>query len=276
MNSFKVLLVGDIYAKPGRKALKTYLPKLVSKYSPVAVIVNAENAAHGYGLRPNMVKDFLNIGADVLTTGNHIWDHKDIVGTISEEKKLLRPANYPDCQPGKGVIDISITVSGNEIIIRVINLAGRIGMNDADCPFIAADNLIGKGTPKEQQLSAIIIDFHAEATSEKAALAHYLDGRCTAVVGTHTHVPTADNRVFPKGTAFMSDLGMTGNYDSVIGMKSEHAIKRFLGIVPRTRSEPADGEGILCGALLNISMESGLCLSIDPVRMGQSLEELLP
>jgi len=232
----KILFIGDIFGQPGRRIVKEALPALLEEFSPDLVLANGENAAAGFGITPPLVEELLDTGIAVLTSGNHIWDKKEILPYLREhaDGRLLRPANYPAGAPGHGMY-LGKTRSGMEY--AVLNLQGRVFMPAIDCPFRTADSLLAE---IPDQVRIRIADMHAEATSEKLAMGWYLDGRVTAVLGTHTHVPTADETVLPGGTAYITDLGMTGPYDSVIGIEKESIIKKFLDQLP-ARFEVAKG-----------------------------------
>lgn len=256
----KVLFVGDIVGKPGRKALKQGLPGLVNKLKIDFVIANVENAAGGFGVTASVGEEILSFGVDVLTSGNHIWDKKEAVTYIPKESRLLRPANYPDDVPGAG--SIVMTASSGEKV-AVLNLSGRVFMNTLDCPFKVAKRELAV---LKEQTPIIIIDFHAEATSEKAAIAWYLDGEVSAVLGTHTHVQTADEQILPKGTAFITDAGMTGPVNSIIGVERQQVISRFLTSIP-ARFHTAKGESILSCVVLDINPKTGKSTSIQRLQM---------
>jgi metallophosphoesterase (TIGR00282 family) len=218
----KLLFVGDVIGKPGRRAVQNLLPRLVDHHRADYVVVNVENSAGGFGVTPDVLKELEDLPIDVFTTGNHVWDKKEGVELLDRHPKLLRPANYPDGNPGKG-LHVGETPAG--IPVAVMNLEGMVFMSNLDSPFHKADKLLAGLDPK---VKVILVDFHAEATSEKQAMGFYLDGRVSAVLGTHTHVPTADERVLPGGTALQTDAGMTGPYESVIGMRADKVLKRFL------------------------------------------------
>ncbi|HUU12882.1 MAG TPA: TIGR00282 family metallophosphoesterase [Terriglobia bacterium] len=258
--SLKILFIGDVFGKPGRRITKEVLPGLVEEYSPDLILANGENAAAGFGITPALVEELLDLGIAVLTSGNHIWDKKEIVPYFTEhaDGRLLRPANYPATAPGHGLY-IGRTRAGLDY--AVMNLQGRVFMPTIDCPFRTADALLEK-IPANVKLR--IVDMHAEATSEKQALGWYLDGRVTAVVGTHTHIPTADETVLPQGTAYVTDLGMTGPYDSVIGIEKESIIKKFLDQIP-ARFEVAKGDVRFCAVLIDADPESGRALGIKRI-----------
>lgn len=240
-----VLVLGDIYGRPGRKIVSQFLPDLVKQYKPVLVVANGENAAGGFGLTRNVAEELFALGIDVLTSGNHIWDQKEMYHYISEEPRILRPANYPPQVPGASVY----LHRCSDAVIAVVNLIGRVFMGDFDCPFRTADQILAD-LPAE--VTHVIVDFHGEATSEKIALALYLDGRISALVGTHTHVPTADEQILPKGTAFITDLDMCGPIHSVLGVDPEIVIDKFLTQLP-TRFSVAKGPAYLSGVVISLS-----------------------
>jgi len=254
-----ILFIADIVGSPGRKALKAVLPKLRDKYAPALVIANGENTAGGFGIIPAIAEELLDMGVDILTSGNHIWDKKEITDYISKTDTLLRPANYPPGVPGYGS---AVLTAHNGVKVGVINLMGRVFMLPIDCPFRAADYEVERLTA--QGARVIIIDFHAEATSEKGALANYLDGKVAAVIGTHTHVQTADERILPKGTAFISDAGMTGPYDSIIGVTVEAAVDKFLYQTPK-RFDTAKGPAVVQGVVVTVDPETGLATGMERV-----------
>ncbi len=259
-STVKTLFIGDIFGHPGRRIVKEALPGLFEEYSPDLVLANAENAAGGFGITPPLVDELLDLGISVLTSGNHIWDRKETIPYLEERKngRLLRPANYPPQAPGHGLL-VAETRAG--LGYAVFNLQGRVFMPSIECPFRTADALLGQ-IPAGVKLR--FVDMHAEATSEKLAMGWYLDGRVTAVVGTHTHVPTADETVLPKGTAYITDLGMTGPYDSVIGVEKEAVIQKFLKQIP-ARLEAAKGDVRLCAALIEADPETGRAVSIQRI-----------
>ena len=256
----KVLVIGDIVGEPGRRAVAKHLPKLVVQQSVDLVIGNGENAAGGFGITPELAGELYDLGISVITTGNHAWDKKEIIGFIRQEPRLFRPANYPDGVPGRGSIVVE-TPAGERL--AVLHLMGRVYMPTLDCPFQVARRELAR---LKQETSAIIVDMHAEVTSEKMAMGHFLDGEVTAVVGTHTHVQTADEQILPKGTAYITDIGMTGPVDSVIGVKKELAIEKFLTQMPR-RFEVASGPALLCAVLIELDGRLGKAVSIQRIRM---------
>jgi metallophosphoesterase (TIGR00282 family) len=255
----KILFIGDIVGSPGRNAVRGLLPRIKEREKIDFVIANAENAAGGSGLTPKLTEELLSYGVDVLTSGDHIWKRKEIVEIINEEDRLLRPANYPEGVPGKGWGIYSLK---GKLKIGVVNLVGRIFMESLECPF-----RVGRGIVEEikSETPIILVDIHAEATSEKIALAWYFDGIISALLGTHTHVPTADERIYPKGTAFISDVGMTGPHDSVIGRKVEQILTRFITQLP-TRFEMAEENVQLNGAIVTINDKTGKAEDIRRIR----------
>jgi metallophosphoesterase (TIGR00282 family) len=256
----RILFIGDIFGQPGRRIVKEILPLLREELRPDLVLANAENAAAGFGITPTLVEELLDLDIAVLTSGNHIWDKKEIYPYLRDQVngRLLRPANYPPGAPGRGLF-VGSTPAG--IGYAVINLQGRVFMPAIDCPFRKADEIF-RSVPGDVKIR--IVDFHAEATSEKQALGWYLDGRVTAVLGTHTHVPTADETVLTQGTAYLTDLGMTGPYESIIGMDRQSVIQKFLDQLP-ARFEVAKGDVRLSAVLLEADPETGRALSIQRV-----------
>ncbi len=255
-----ILFIGDIFGQPGRRIVKEKLPPLVEEYSPDLVLANGENAAAGFGITPALVEELLDLGIAVLTSGNHIWDRKEILPYLKEHQdgRLLRPANYPAQAPGHGLY---VSEDRAKFGYAVLNLQGRVFMPSIECPFRTADALLEQIPPR---IKLRFVDMHAEATSEKLAMGWYLDGRVTAVLGTHTHVPTADEAVLPQGTAYITDLGMTGPYDSIIGVAKQDVIQKFLNQIP-TRFEVASGDVRLCAALIKADPETGRALSIERI-----------
>lgn len=250
-----ILFLGDVVGKPGRKAVRTLLPRLIHREEASLVIANCENASGGTGARPESARELLDAGVDLLTSGNHIWRHKEIIPFIVQEQRLLRPANYPPATPGMGWTVLT-TAAG--VSVAVINLIGRVFMSGADCPFQTVERILGE-LPTGTRL--ILVDMHAEATSEKGAMGWFLDGRVTAVLGTHTHVQTADERLLPRGTAFISDVGMCGPVDSVIGVKPHLATQRFQTQMP-TRFEPATGRAAVQGVVVSADPATGRATGI--------------
>ncbi|MBW8348944.1 TIGR00282 family metallophosphoesterase [Bacillus sp. IITD106] len=253
-----ILFVGDVVGSPGREMIKEYLPLLKRKYRPHVTIVNGENAAGGRGITEQIYKQFLEAGANVVTLGNHAWDNKGIFEFIDTAKYLVRPANFPENTPGKGLIFIRL----NSIEVAVINLQGRTFMPPLDCPFKKAEELIALA---KKRTNIIFVDFHAEATSEKQAMGWYLDGKVSAVIGTHTHIQTADNRILPNGTAYLTDVGMTGPYDGILGMEKEAVIKKFITALPARFEVPKSGRKQLSACMINIDDQSGKALNIKTI-----------
>jgi metallophosphoesterase (TIGR00282 family) len=253
-----ILFIGDIVGKPGRQAVSRQLHRLVDRYRVDLVIANGENAAGGFGITAETARELFDCGVHLLTTGNHVWDKKDSHGYVDQELRILRPANYPEGTPGRGSTIIK-TPGGTKI--GVLNIEGRIFMNNLECPFRAADRAIDA---LKSETPIIFVDFHAEATSEKSAMGWYLDGRVSAVVGTHTHVQTADERLLPDGTAYLTDAGMTGAFDSVIGVRKDEPIQKFLSHLP-TKFEVAKKNIRLNGVVVQIDDLTGKALSIERI-----------
>ena len=256
----KVLFIGDIFGEPGRRALARAVPRLVAQRQIDIVIGNGENAAGGFGITPELAEELFDLGLAVITTGNHAWDKKEILDYFPREPRLLRPANYPSGVPGNG--SVVVESAGGEQL-GVLQLMGRAYMPTLDCPFQVAKKELAA---LKKRTVAVIVDMHAEATSEKMAMGHYLDGEVVAVVGTHTHVQTADDQILPKGTAYVTDIGMTGPLHSVIGVKKELAIEKFLTGMPR-RFEVASGPSVFCAVLLELDARLGKALSIERIRI---------
>jgi hypothetical protein len=268
----RILFIGDIMGRTGRDGLKKHLPTLKEKLSPDVIIVNGENAAHGIGISEKICKEFYELGVDVITTGNHVWDQREIMVYIDKDPKLLRPINFPGNTPGNGSYMFDLQ-DGRSIL--VINAMARLFMDPMEDPFKVVMDLVTEH-PMGSKCDAIFLDFHGEATSEKMAIAHYLDGKVSGVVGTHTHIPTADAQVLPGRTAFQTDAGMTGDYDSVIGVRKDISIHRFTRKIPGERMVPADGAATLCGTFIETDDNSGLARNVAPVRIGGRLHEEIP
>jgi metallophosphoesterase (TIGR00282 family) len=251
----KILFVADVIGSPGRKVAKGLLPLVRGETGADAVVLNGENSAGGFGITPEIVTEFLALAVDVITTGNHVWDKREILPLLDKEPRLLRPANYPPGNPGRGVTVVQV----GDLRLAVLNIQGRIFMPPIDDPFRAADEIISS---LAKESDCIVVDFHAEATSEKQAMAWYLDGRVAAVVGTHTHVQTADERILPGGTACITDLGLTGSLGGVIGMKTEISLQRQILQSKGERMQPADTELHLQGALVEVDVTQGRAISI--------------
>lgn len=252
----RLLFVGDVVGKVGRRVLKQLLPKLLAELSPDFVVVNVENAAGGFGLTADVWSELASLPVDVFTSGNHIWDKKETAGILDREPRLLRPANYPDGNPGRGLCVVPARKNG--VPVAVLNLQGLTFMTPMESPFRTADRLLATLAP---EVKVILVDMHAEATSEKQAVGWYLDGRVSVVVGTHTHVPTADERILPQGTAYLTDVGMTGPYEGIIGFKPKEVLERFLYATPRAL-EPATQGGALAAVLVEVDPLTGKARSI--------------
>jgi metallophosphoesterase (TIGR00282 family) len=268
----RILFIGDIVGRSGRAILLERMPKLVAEWKLDLVIVNGENAAGGFGITESIYNDMIDAGADAVTLGNHAWDQREALVFIERAPRLVRPLNYPPGTPGRGAAMID-TRGGARVL--VMNVMGRIFMDALDDPFAAVDRELA-ACPLKSGADAIVIDMHCEATSEKQAMGYLADGRASLVVGTHTHVPTADHRILPGGTAFMSDVGMTGDYESVIGMAKDEPLGRFLRRIPQGKFEPANGPATLCGVAVETDDASGLAQRVAPLRLGGKLEEVRP
>jgi metallophosphoesterase (TIGR00282 family) len=268
----RLLFLGDVVGRPGRVAIQTLLPELRTRWALDCVIVNGENAAGGFGITETICEELLAAGADVITLGNHSFDQRDALVFIERQPRLLRPINMPQGTPGRGATVVP-TPTGEMVL--VINAMGRLFMDPLDDPFAAVDRALEQ-CPLGTGCDAAVLDFHAEATSEKQAMGAYLDGRLSFVVGTHTHVPTADVRIQPQGTAYQSDAGMCGDYDSILGMTKEEPVRRFLQKTPGARLEAASGAGTLNGLAVDTDPSTGLARAARAVRIGPHLEESRP
>lgn len=268
----RLLFLGDVVGRPGRTAITDRLPDLRARWALDCVVVNAENAAGGFGITEAICEELFGAGADVLTLGNHSFDQREALVFIERQDRLLRPANYPPGTPGRGATLVE-TQRGDRIL--VVSVMGRLFMDALDDPFAAAERALSD-CPLGQTADAVIIDMHAEATSEKQAMGVFCDGRASLVVGTHTHVPTADHRIMPGGTAYMSDAGMCGDYDSVLGMAKEEPLRRFLQKTPGARLEASNGPGTLSGVAVETDPRTGLALRVAAVRIGPHLDETRP
>jgi len=256
----KILYIGDIMGEPGRRAVGRMVPRVVSQRQVDVVIGNGENVAGGFGITPELAEELFEMGLSVITTGNHAWDKKEILDYFPHEPRLLRPANYPAGVPGNGSYVVE-TPGGEKL--AVLQLMGRAYMPTLDCPFQVAKREVAK---LKREAVAVLVDMHAEATSEKMAMGHYLDGDVVAVVGTHTHVQTADEQILPKGTAYLTDIGMTGPLHGVIGVKKELAIEKFLTGMPK-RFEVASGPTVFCAVLIEVDAQLGKAISIERIRV---------
>mgnify|MGYP001800497401 CR=1 FL=1 len=269
----RLLFVGDMVGRAGREIVFDRLPGLIENLKLDLVVVNGENSAGGFGITREILHQTLDAGADVVTTGNHVWDQREALTFAPEEPAFIRPANYPEGTPGRGS---NVFIARNGARVLVSNIMGRVFMHpDLDDPFECAERIL-TACPLGEQADAVLLDFHAEATSEKMCFGHFVDGRASLVVGTHTHVPTADHQILPQGTGYMSDAGMCGDYNSSLGMDVEEPLNRFVSKVPKGRFEPALGPATLCGVGVEISDRTGLAEAIAPLRVGVRLEETIP
>jgi len=268
----RILYCGDVMGRSGRDIVTTELPKLRERLKLDFVLVNGENAAGGFGITPDICRLFYQTGADTILLGNHSWDQREIVGYIDSDAKLLRPLNYPKGTPGRGLAVFTLADARK---VLVIQLMGRLFMDALDCPFQALDDGLA-AYRLGGNVQAIIVDIHAEATSEKMAIGHVADGRVSLVAGTHTHVPTADAQILPGGTAYVTDVGMCGDYDSVIGIKKEIPIQRFRRKMPGERFAPAEGPATLCAIYVETDDRTGKAKRIAPLRLGGRLAETWP
>lgn len=268
----RILFCGDIVGRSGRDAVAKHLPEISKKLNIDFIIINAENASHGFGVTKTICEDLYKIGIDVITTGNHIWDKKEIISYIDQDKRLLRPINYPVTAPGRGYTIIP-NRHGKDVL--VINAQARLFMDTLDDPFAAVDAVLKK-YPLGKSIGAIVLDFHGEATSEKMAMGHFCDGRVSLVVGTHTHIPTADLQILPGGTAYQTDAGMCGDYDSVVGMEKAVPLFKFTRKMPTDRMQPAQGLGTICGVFVETDDATGLAKTIHPICLGARLKNTWP
>jgi len=268
----RFLFLGDVVGRSGRKVVLDTLPRLREAWRLDFVVINGENSAGGFGITEQITQDLLDAGADCVTLGNHAFDQREALVFIARQPRLVRPLNFPKGTPGAGAALIS---ARNGAQVLVINAMGRVFMTELDCPFRAIDAEL-MACPLKQGADAIFIDFHAEATSEKQALAVFLDSRVSAIAGTHTHSPTADERILPGGTAYISDAGMCGDYQSVLGMDAEEPVQRFLSRIPKERFKPAEGAATLCGLAVEIDDATGLAVRTKALRMGGVLSQSTP
>jgi 2',3'-cyclic-nucleotide 2'-phosphodiesterase len=269
----RILFLGDMVGRTGRTAVWERLPGLISDLRLDFVIVNGENAAGGFGITEEIFRNTLDAGADVVTTGNHVWDQREALTFAPREDRFLRPANFPEGTPGRGS---GVYTARNGARVLVSNIMGRVFMHpELDDPFKAAEHELAQ-CPLGDAADAVVIDFHAEATSEKMCFGHFVDGRASAVIGTHTHQPTADHQILNGGTGYISDAGMCGDYDSSLGMEKEEPLNRFLSKVAKSRFEAATGPATICGVGLDVSDRTGLTERIAPLRLGPRLEETVP
>jgi 2',3'-cyclic-nucleotide 2'-phosphodiesterase len=268
----RILFLGDVVGRSGRVAVIETLPGLRERYRLDFVVVNGENAAGGFGITEAILIELLDAGADVVTTGNHAFDQREALVFIERQERLLRPLNFPPGTPGKGA---GLFKAKNGADVLVINAQGRVFMADLDDPFRAVEREL-EACGLKTRADAILIDFHAEATSEKEAMGHFVDGRISALIGTHTHVPTADEQILVNGTAYISDAGMCGDFDSVLGMDKEEPLQRFLTKIPTGRFAPSLGEATLCGVAIDVDDQTGLARAIAPLRLGGRLSRSEP
>lgn len=269
----RIAVFGDVMGRSGRTLLTERLPGLRRRFSLDFIVVNAENAAGGFGVTSRIVEDLFEAGADVLTTGNHAFDQRDDLAIFDCEPRLLRPANFPKSNPGRGSV---MAQDGEGRNVLVIHAQGQRAMPQSiDDPALAVDRELD-GVTLGREADAVIVDFHAEATSEKYSMGHYLDGRVSLVVGTHTHVPTADDQILSGGTGYITDLGMCGDYDSVIGMEKTEPLHRFVSKMSGGRFSPASGEATLCGVFIETDPKTGLAATISPIRIGGRLRQVTP
>ena len=268
----RILFIGDVVGRSGRTVVYERLPKLVQKWRLDLVVVNGENAAGGFGITETIYQELVEAGADAITLGNHAWDQREAMVFIERASRLVRPVNYPKGTPGRGAALIEAKNGGR---VLIINAMGRIFMDPLDDPFAAVERELA-ACPLKTGADAIIVDFHAEATSEKQSMGHFLDGKASLVVGTHTHVPTADHQILSNGTAFISDVGMTGDYDSVIGMDKEEPMGRFVRRISTSKFEAALGPATLCALAVETNDATGRATRVSAVRLGGRLEEAQP
>lgn len=268
----RILFVGDVVGRSGRDAIMEHLPKVIADWKLDLTVVNGENSAGGFGITEAIYNDFIDAGADAVTLGNHSWNQKEALVFIERAPRLVRPINYMPGTPGRGAALVD-TKTGKRAL--VINALGRLFMEPVDDPFAMIDREL-EACPLRQAVDAIVVDFHCEATSEKQGAGHFCDGRASLVVGTHTHIPTSDHQILPGGTAYMTDAGMTGDYDSIIGMKKEEPLRRFTTGIPSARFEPAEGIATMSGIAVETDDATGLAVRVAPVRIGGRLEPAVP
>lgn len=268
----RILFLGDVVGRAGRDAVSDRLPGLITELKLDFVVVNGENASHGRGLTEGHYQALRDAGADVVTLGDHAWDQRETMSYIAREAELVRPINFAQGTPGRGAM---LAEGRNGHRVLVVQGLGRVFMNPIDDPFLAIEKAVAD-CPLGEVADAIIVDFHAEATSEMQGMGHFLDGRVSLVVGTHTHIPTSDHRILKGGTGLMSDAGMCGDYDSVIGVETSEPLNRFLTGIPSGRFTPAEGEASLSGVVIETDPKTGLCTFIEPLRVGGALQQVMP
>jgi metallophosphoesterase (TIGR00282 family) len=268
----RILFIGDIIGRSGRAIVNERLPGLIAEWKLDLVVINGENSAGGFGITEAIYNELIDAGADAITLGNHSWDQREALVFIERAPRLVRPVNYPKGTPGRGA---ALVDAKNGKRALVINAMGRIFMDPLDDPFAAVERELA-ACPLRVNADAIVVDMHCEASSEKQAMGHFCDGRASLVVGTHTHVPTSDHRIMSGGTAFMTDAGMTGDFDGVIGMGKDEPLNRFLRKIPGAKFEPANGPATLCGIAVETEDATGLATRVAPVRIGGLLEQARP
>lgn len=269
----RLVFLGDIVGRTGRDGVMAALPRIKAELDPDVIVVNGENAAGGFGITVKIVDEFIAAGVAAVTTGNHVWDQKELIGQIDRQPRLLRPLNYPEGTPGRGYVIVEAR-GGRPVL--VMNALARLFMEPLDDPFTAVDKVLRSHRMGPGGVAAAILDFHGEATSEKMVMGHTMDGRVSLVVGTHSHIPTADQQILPGGTAYCTDAGMCGDYNSVIGMKKEGAMNRFLRKLPGERFTPAEDDATVCGVYVETDDRSGLATRIEPLRLGGRLKQSMP
>ncbi|MDR3495254.1 MAG: TIGR00282 family metallophosphoesterase [Ancalomicrobiaceae bacterium] len=268
----RLLFLGDIVGRSGRAAVVSRLPGLIERLSVDFTVINGENAAGGFGITEDIADAVIEAGADAITLGNHAWDQREALVFITRQERVIRPVNYPAGTPGRGA-NLITACDGRRVL--VVNVMGRVFMDALDDPFAALSREL-EACPLGAVADAAIVDVHAEATSEKQAMGYFCDGRVSLVVGTHTHVPTSDHRILPQGTAFMTDAGMCGDYESVVGMDKEEPLNRFMTKLARARFEPALGEATVSGVLVETDDATGLARRVAPLRVGGRLDQVMP
>ncbi|HYH39024.1 MAG TPA: TIGR00282 family metallophosphoesterase [Azospirillum sp.] len=269
----RLLFLGDVVGRSGRDAVMAQLPRLKAELDPDLTVVNGENAAGGFGITVKIAEEFFEAGVDVITLGNHSWDQKELVSQIDQQPRILRPLNYPEGTPGRGFVLLQAR-GGRKVL--VMNVMLRLFMDPLDDPFAAVERVVRAHRLGPGGVDAILVDMHGEASSEKMIMGHHLDGRASLVVGTHSHVPTADHMILQGGTAYMTDAGMCGDYDSAIGMKKEVAMAKLIRKLPTERLSPAEGEGTVCGCYVETDDRTGLATRIEPLRLGGRLSQHMP
>ena len=269
----RILFLGDVVGRSGRDAVIAHLPALREQLDPDLTVVNGENAAGGFGITVKIAEEFFEAGVDVITLGNHSWDQKELVAAIDQQPRIVRPLNYPEGTPGRGFV---LLQTRGQRKVLVMNVMTRLFMDPLDDPFAAVDRVLRAHRLGPGGVDAILVDVHGEATSEKMIMGHFCDGRASIVVGTHSHIPTADHMILPGGTAYQSDAGMCGDYDSAIGMKKEIAMAKLIRKLPTERLSPAEGEATVCGLYVETDDRTGLATRVEPLRLGGRLSQFMP